>query len=176
MATKDATKEPVRISRGLLPGAKAVSSVLKRLGGPAVRRHGALESGLIAEWPAIVGEFVAERSLPLKLSWPRGKDSQAVLELRVESAIAPELQHLEPQILERINAYFGFASVGRLKLIHGSVAKRDEHRPQARPLTPEEEAALEGGLAPVAVPGVRRALAALGRRVWGSGPPAGGPK
>lgn len=179
MAIKEATKEQGRISRGLLPGARAVSSLLKRLGGPAMRRFGALESGLIAEWPAIVGEFVAERSAPVKLTWPRGKDAQAVLEITVESAIAPELQHLEPQILERINAYFGFASVGRLKLTHGRIAPREERKPATRPLTPEEEAALEGRLAPVGAEGVKRALEALGRRVWGSIPPqgpAGGPK
>lgn len=162
----------------MLPGASVVSSVLKRLGGPALRRFGAIESGLIAEWPAIVGDFVAERSAPLKMSWPRGKEAQAVLELRVESAIAPELQHLEPQILERINAYFGFAAVGRLRFTHGRIAAPERRPPASRPLTPEEEAALKGRLAPVASEGLKRALEALGRRVLGSAGqgPAGGPQ
>jgi len=175
-----ATSEANRISRGLLPGARALSAVLKRLGGPALRRTGQLESGLIAEWPNIVGEFVAERSAPSRLSWPRGRESAAVLELRVESAIAPELQHLEPQILERINAYFGFTAVGRLKLTHGPIIRPAARRPALRTLSADEEAALKGRLAAIPGDGLKRALEKLGRRVWGGGKPpekpGGGPE
>lgn len=165
------TREPVRISRGLIPGASALSGVLKRLGGPALRRQSRLESGLIAEWPNIVGEFVAERSAPLRLTWPRGRDNDAVLELGVESAIAPELQHLEPQILERINGYFGFAAVGRLKLTHGrpAGARPVPQSPAERDLSAEEKDALKAQVAPVAGEGLKRALEALGRHIWAQG-------
>ena len=53
-----------------------------------------------------------------KLAFPKGKRIDGVLHVRVVGGAATELQHLEPQVVERINAYFGYAAVGRLKLLH----------------------------------------------------------
>ena len=133
-----------RYSRGPLPGAKALSAVMKRIAGPDLRRKGFFESGLAAEWPAIVGAYLAERCAPEKLRWPRGKGTEATLELRIESAAAPEIQHLSPQITERINGYFGFSAVAQLKFIHAPLRPQTEPRkPPARPLSDAEEQALQ---------------------------------
>jgi hypothetical protein len=167
-----------RQSRGFLPGAKALARVIRRVAEPALRKRGYLEAGLAADWPAIVGPFLAERCVPMKISWPRGQNSGGTLELNVESALAPELQHLEPQIVERINAYFGFAALERLKFIHGPrPAARTPRLPATRPLSEAEEAALAAKLAAVESQGLKGALQALGRRVMGASnplPPAPG--
>ena len=42
------------------------------------------------------------------------------MHLRVASGgLAMELQHFEPVLVERINAYFGYPAVARVKLIQG---------------------------------------------------------
>jgi hypothetical protein len=167
MAKTDSPKsDSQRYSRGPLPGAKALSAVMKRIAGPDLRRKGFFESGLAAEWPAIVGAYLAERCAPEKLRWPRGKGTEATLELRIESAAAPEIQHLSPQITERINGYFGFSAVGQLKFIHAPLHPQTEsQKPPARPLSDAEEQALQESLAKIEPGGLRAALEGLGRAV-----------
>ena len=72
--TESPKSDSQRYARGPLPGAKALSAVMKRIAGPDLRRKGFFESGLAAEWPAIVGTYLAERCAPEKLRWPRGPE------------------------------------------------------------------------------------------------------
>ena len=83
-------------------------------------------------------------------------------------AAALELQHRGPLLIERINLFLGGAVVTRLVLVQALL-------PQAavaasappRPLTADEEAALEQTLCGIADPELRSALAGLGRAVLG---------
>jgi hypothetical protein len=168
--------EQKRYARGPLPGAKALSAVLRKVAGPAMRRRGFFEVGLIADWPAIVGAYLAEHCTPEKLTFPRGRSAEATLELRVDGAFAPELQHLEPQIVERINGHFGFAAVARLKFIHGPRRTTGATKPRVRDLSPEEEAALDSRLAAVESSALRAALKRLGRAMLGRGEAQDGPR
>jgi hypothetical protein len=133
--------EDKRYARGPLPGAKAVAAVLRKVAGPALRRRGFFESSLITDWPAVVGPYLAERCAPERLSFPRGRSGEAVLELRVDGAMAPELQHLEPQIVERINGHFGFAAVARLKFVHGPRRAAPAPKPPAAELSADDPTA-----------------------------------
>jgi hypothetical protein len=86
-----------------------------------------------------------------------------------------ELQHLEPQLIEKINGYLGYGAIARVRLIQGPI--QQAQRPAARPLPPrplsdEEEGALAKRLAGVGDPELRAALAALGRAVMARRPPA----
>ena len=84
-------------------------------------RHGLAEGGLVTDWAAVVGATIAERSLPLRLSFTGGERREGTLHVRVSGALALELQHLEPQVLERINGYFGYRAVARLRIHQGPV-------------------------------------------------------
>lgn len=158
-----------RTARGPIPGAKVLSAVLRKVAGPALRRRGFFEASLVTDWPAVVGEYLAAHCVPEKLTFPRGRAAEAVLELRADSAFALELQHLEPQILERINGHFGFAAVGRLKIVQGPMPMPPAPPPASRALAPEEEEALESQLASVKPEGLRAALKRLGRAVRTAG-------
>ena len=84
----------------------------------AFARQGFASAELVTRWPDIVGAEIAQHAEPLKMQWPRMPDGQppepGTLVLRVEGPAAIEIQHLAPQILERVNRFFGFAAVGRL--------------------------------------------------------------
>ncbi|RMD61592.1 MAG: DUF721 domain-containing protein [Alphaproteobacteria bacterium] len=70
------------------------------------------------EWADIVGHDIAMRCRPKKLDRPRpGQSGEGVLTLRVEAGFALEVQHLAPILIERINGYFGFRAVHRLRLL-----------------------------------------------------------
>jgi hypothetical protein len=90
------------------------------------------------------------------------------LKLRVEPAAALEVQHRAPLLLERVNLYFGRAVAARLVLVQGPLPLGRPARPAPpRPLRAEQSAALDMRLAGVAAPGLREALARLGRMVLG---------
>jgi len=101
--------------------------------GDAFARQGFAAVEIVTHWQEIVGEDLAKRSEPIKLTWPRRDDPDSVgaLQIRVEGAYALEIQHLQPVIVERVNRYFGWRCVGRLAIRQGPVAARRK-RPALR--------------------------------------------
>jgi hypothetical protein len=80
-----------------------------------------------------------------------------------------ELQHLAPQVIERINASFGFPVLKALSITQGPAARPGRAAGPARPLDPETESELEMVLQPVADAPLRQSLTRLGRAVLGAG-------
>jgi hypothetical protein len=122
---------------------------------------------IIAEWPAMVGPALAGSSQPEKLARRRTGDERSaggVLTLRVTGGAALEIQHREPQIIERINSYLGYRAVARLKLVQGVPTRRPAPGlPPMRELTPAESQTIESAASPVADPDLRSGLARFGR-------------
>ena len=100
-----------------------------------MRRNGFAHSEVLTRWSAIVGPELASASCPEKLSYAPHNHGAGTLSIRVTGAAALEFQHREPQIIERVNAYFGFRAVSRIRLIQGSLPTSDD-RPDARPIEP----------------------------------------
>lgn len=148
---------------GMRPLAATLPAITRRVLG----RRGFAEGGLIAEWPSIVGAAIAARCQPAKLSLARpGRRQEGTLKLRVEPGFALELQHLVPQIVERINGHFGYAAIDRLILQQGPLSLNQRPAPPpARPLGAAEEAELRQRMVTVEDEDVRDALERLGRAV-----------
>ncbi|MCY4237924.1 MAG: DciA family protein [Rhodospirillaceae bacterium] len=88
---------------------------------PALRKRGLAVAGIVTDWRQIVGSFLADATAPEKLipgrSGPRGGCEPGVLYLRVDNpSLALEITHLSPQVIERVNGYFGYKAVGRLHI------------------------------------------------------------
>ena len=138
------------------------------------RKRGFAEGHILANWPAIAGDVIADYSAPERLVYPRrlreeaGPSAAAVLEIRVDGPIALEIKHLEPQIIERINAYYGYLAVSRLKLTQGPLPPRAKSRRRPiRSLAAPEREALSNELQPIAEPALKEALTRLGERILG---------
>jgi hypothetical protein len=152
---------------------RPIAAELGRLIGKPMGKRGFGEGGLIAEWSAVVGEDIARHAAPLKLSFPRGERRDATLTLRASGAFAIELQHMAPQLLERINGYLGYGAVARLKIEQGRLPPRKRSRNlEPAPLSPAEKQRLDSNLEPIADDGLKQALEALGRAVKGLRSPA----
>jgi hypothetical protein len=139
--------------------------LLGRVLDPPARRRGLAEATLLTNWAAVVGPHLAARSQPVKLTRDRSARGGATLVLHCAGAAALELQHAELQLLERINDHFGYPAVARLRLIQAP-PKRSVKRRAARPvrtLTPDDLHAIGVAVEPLADPGLRDALARLGR-------------
>ena len=150
---------------------RPVGGELQRIAGRVLGRRGLGEAHLLAEWNAVVGEDLAAETLPLKLSFPTGGRKNGVLKLRVSSAAALSVQHREPQILERINGFFGYGAVARLALIQGPMPEKIRKGPPARrALSPGEAAALAERVSQVSDPALKSALERLGAAILAQRP------
>lgn len=148
-------------------GLVAVAVPCGRVTRPVFGRHGFAEGALVTDWPAIVGAAIAHFTLPVRIRFPAKERSDGTLIVKVASgAFALEMQHLEPLIIDKINGYFGWNAVARLKLIQGPLPETAKRRPppaEPPPLPADSPTAIN--LARVEDPDLREALARLGRRI-----------
>lgn len=164
MAGQDAAKR-----RG--PGLRAIAATVPGATRSLRQRRGLAHSALIQEWPTIIGELLARQCYPQRLV--RGQAGGAgTLHLAVAGPLALELQHLAPQVIERVNSHFGFAAVARLSLhqVAPIAVRPTPTKPPPRAPDPQTEAALEAQLETVTDPDLRAALDRLGRAVLAAPP------
>ncbi|AXS39522.1 DciA family protein [Breoghania sp. L-A4] len=145
--------------------------------GPAIeaacRKRGFATADLIANWPDIVGDRYAETTQPDTLSWPRRREGAsdgavepATLVVRTDGPTGLYLAHELPQVVERINMFFGWAAVGRIKIVQKPLTRKKRRAPTVpRPLDAAEQARLDGTIAGVENEKLHDALARLGRAV-----------
>ncbi len=120
---------------------------------------------LRSDWQAIVGPELARCTEPEALIAGRGgKAGSKLLRLKVAGAAALEVQHMNAQIVERVNAYFGHRQIDDIRLMQGAIARPAAPRPIARP-APEVVAQMGDKVAEVKDPDLRAALARLGARI-----------
>ncbi|RMF12270.1 MAG: DUF721 domain-containing protein [Alphaproteobacteria bacterium] len=133
-------------------------------------RQGFAQTDVVTHWPAIVGPVLARHCLPERLAFARGERRGGTLHVVADSAFALEFQYLIPQVIARINGYYGFEAVSQIKIVQAPVkARRWQPRRKLAPLGPAEEKAVAEIVAETRDPGLRAALAALGRAVYASG-------
>ena len=145
--------------RGLGTAASAVARIAR----PLFRRRGFAEGAIVTDWPAIVGAHLASIVTPERLTFDRDRRDNGTLMVRVASAFGPEVQHLSPQIIERVNVHFGYPAVAQLRILPGAMPEpRATPRPQEPALPPPDETTL-AGISEVADPEVRAALERLAK-------------
>lgn len=148
-------------------GLRPLAGRLAGITASAFAKRGIAEAGVITDWVHIVGPELARRTAPLRLAFVRGARTDGTLHVRVAGAAALEVQHSEPQIVERVNGYFGYRAVARLSLVQGPVTApaKKAGRGKEKPLPPGGEEALRTALADIPEGPMREALLRLGRSV-----------
>jgi hypothetical protein len=141
-----------------------MSHMVPKVASKALGKQGLGYGKLVTDWRLIVGADLGEATAPVKLSFPQGQRTDATLTLDVAPARAVEVQHVLPQLIERVNAVFGYRAVARIKMVQRSPSRRPAFA-NLRPLTPVEESELMGLTALVTDSGLREALERLGRAV-----------
>ena len=149
-------EEPKRVGH-----ARAVSELLPAVGGAAFKRFGFVQSAIVSRWPEIVGERYARVSAPESLRFPVGQKRDGTLTLTVHGAHAVTMQHVLPEIVERVNRFFGYAAVARVAIRQGQIAPR-KAPPSLKPvsLTPMP-VEMGDSLRAIADPELKAVLSAL---------------
>ncbi len=150
-------------------GPRSLATLLQPITRQALGKQSAALGALFSDWPAIIGEEVARRAVPERLSLPGPRQETGILTLRVDSADALELQHDAPRLIERINAYYGYRAIARITLIQAPL-RHPSPPTRRRALAPSEQAELEAVLAGIEDDGLRARLAALGSALYSCGP------
>ncbi|RED18607.1 DUF721 domain-containing protein [Pontivivens insulae] len=158
--------QPKRARRFTKAGS-LIAPQLKR----ASETRGFAQIRLLTDWEEIVGPDIAALARPQKVSYAK-KGFGATLVLLVQGAAAPQVQMMVPQIMERVNACYGYSAISRVTLTQTAATGFAEgqvpfaHKPQAAPaLSPEIEAQMRSDLREVGDEGLRAALLSLGKNI-----------
>ncbi len=144
-----------------------VSDLTSLVADKVIRKQGFVQASVVSRWKEIVGPEFARFCLPVKLSFPPGQRRGGTLTIQVDGPFALHLSHVQAQVIERVNRFFGYAAVERLALRQGPVpelATLSENR--VRPLAPQEAKVLEQAVGNVKDPSLADALERLGRLVF----------
>jgi hypothetical protein len=151
---------------------RALAASVPKVTKAVLQKRGRAYAALIAEWANVVGPALAAESLPERLAPPGAGGAGGTLTIRVAGAGATEIQHLAPQIIERINTFLGFRAVAQLRLLQAPLPGRAApRRPRPRALSRREEQAVLAAVADVAEPALQAALGRLGRALAADSPP-----
>jgi len=139
-------------------GPRSVAALLPTLLRPAFKKQAPTTGQLLADWEAIVGPAIAAVTTPRKLF-------SGSLSIACSGPMALELQHLQEQLMSRINGHLGRVAVTRLRFVQDMGAPRAPP-PRPRP-APEPDASAAVATVP---PGpLHDALEGLGRAVLSRG-------
>ena len=75
-------------------------------------KQGFAQNYIIENWESIVGQAFSEKSLPIKLHIEK---VGGYLVIACDGSTAIELEYLKEEIIKKINLYYGFAAVSRIK-------------------------------------------------------------
>jgi len=157
------------------PSLRARRPVLAERFGPELRNlmaqtaksFGFSVPDILMAWPEIVGERLAARAYPEKLSRRSiGGAYGGVLTLRCRGSAALEVQHEVPRIIERLNIFAGQPLVEQIRIVQGDIPLVAEQRlVKKTPLSPDQMNHLAQGLEAIDNPALKSALKRLGQAV-----------
>ncbi|HSG35408.1 MAG TPA: DciA family protein [Sphingomonadaceae bacterium] len=148
--------------------ARSVAELMPDIGRSAFRKFGFVQSSVVTRWQEIVGPHHARVCAPESIRFPPGEKSEGILQLVVTPSHAPLIQHVIPEIIERVNRFFGYNAVTRVKLRQGSVqAPAAETRPAAPPSLKPIPMELGESLRDIGDPELRTVLESLARSLGG---------
>lgn len=167
--TSDKPRKPAakRYERPRGGQARAISDLMPEIGRTAFRRFGFVQSSVVTRWPEIVGARHARVCAPESIRFPPGEKSDGILQLVVVPAHAPIIQHVLPEIIERVNRFFGYRAVARAKIRQGEVKAPPAEKPAAPPSLKPIPMELGDSLRDIGDPELRAVLESLARSMGG---------
>ena len=145
-------------------GAKAIGELMPEIGRSAFRRFGFVQSSVVTRWPEIVGATHARVCAPEAIRFAPGEKSQGTLHLVVRPAHAPLIQQVTHEIMERVNRFFGYQAVARVRLRQGEVQPpTDKTKPKPPPSLKPIPMELGDSLRDIGDPELRTVLESLAR-------------
>ena len=120
---------------------RRLSTMIEPMVAPSANERGFAISRLISHWHDIVGDTAAW-CRPKDIHFPRGSRNNGTLKLQITSGRGPQAQAMSAQIIDQVNAAFGYQAVGRITLVQ-NLPPSTPKMPPKKP-TPIREAPVIG--------------------------------
>ncbi|MEP2980478.1 MAG: DciA family protein [Lentilitoribacter sp.] len=158
-------------------GAQQIAELTNSLVDPILAKRAGINTMLLGIWDEIVGPEFADCSRPDKIIWPQKRDlgagsseqggglSPGQLTIACEGSRALFLSHQQDEVLQRINSFFGFPAINRIKIVQKVVVKHDLKRKKLRKLSSLQQKKLTEMVDDVDDPKLKEALTKLGKAV-----------
>jgi hypothetical protein len=161
--------------------AQSIALLLGDMLAPSLHKRGFASSEVITRWPDFIGAQLAPHTRALQLKWPArhakaGIDEPetitpnvktgATLIVAASGGVAIEIQHMAPQIIQRINAALGWKCIEKLALRQQPVSSMIAPVKRPAPLLAAEIARLEATTQKIDDENLRHALLRLGKGVF----------
>ena len=138
---------------------------------PLTAKRANVDLSLSLAWQSVAGEKLAGRTQPLKIQWPPrilpdDPFRPGMLIVASEASAALDLQYQSSELIGRINQFFGYQAVNRIKIEQKPILKfREKQKAVAPQISSSEKADLEGSLAKISDESLRASLYTLGVNV-----------
>lgn len=114
------TKPPITEQRRR-NGLALFGSDARKIIAPILGNRGFVQADLTAHWTDILGTALAQGIVPYSIRFPKGKHQDAVLHVKaVSGAFAMAFSAQTPEILSRINTFFGYSAIAELRIVQGA--------------------------------------------------------
>ncbi len=150
-----------------------LNELVSRIVDPVLAKRAGITTSLLQSWDEIVGARLARHSRPEQIKWNRQASNDdafepATLVIACEAMAALHIQHETSEIIARINAFLGYAAIGRVKIVQKTISPQPPPVSAKRTLSAKEEQAIADKLVDVSDDGLRDALERLGKNVAAS--------
>lgn len=153
-------------------GVAQVSEIANPLIDRVLAKKAGISTALLGSWDEIAGEDFAASTRPEKITWPRrdysgpdGGYEPGVLTIACEGARALFLTHAQGELITRINGFFGFPAIRRIRIVQKPVAQPGPRRRRPPPLSGAAAEKLEDMMEGMEEGRLREALKRLGTAV-----------
>ncbi|MBY0281645.1 MAG: DUF721 domain-containing protein [Alphaproteobacteria bacterium] len=101
-------------------GAKALRNCITPILEPICKKQGFVNASVILDWSKIVGGDFANLCQAVKVVFPFGKTVEGCLHVQATSSMASVITYQEPLILQKVNQYYGYQAITKLRIFHKS--------------------------------------------------------
>ena len=91
---------------------------------PFYNKQGFAQNHIIENWETIAGSGFSKNSIPIKLSLQK---TGGVLTVACDGGVALELEYSKSEIIEKVNFYYGFIAINRIKFQNLPIEIKDNN-------------------------------------------------
>ncbi|WP_099865175.1 DUF721 domain-containing protein [Pararhizobium haloflavum] len=150
-----------------------ISEITNGLIDPILARRAGINTTLLGSWDEIAGPDFADCTRPEKIAWSRRVSEMdddegfvpGTLTIACEGARALFLAHAQDQLIQRVNGFFGYPAIARIRIVQKPVSDQQVRRRKAPRLAENQARRLDTMLTEIEDPKLKAALERLGAGV-----------
>ncbi len=150
--------------RRTFEGLERLTMEIKHITQPILGQRGFAGTDILSYWDDIVGEHLAKGIRPEKLTFEKENRTNGTLHVKsAGGAFAILFEHQKHKVMERINFFFGYPAVGKIKISQGKISFKMP--PPVMPkkfVTPQQVDELKAKVAPIEDETLREMVYQLG--------------